>query len=163
MSISPILFACWFMYTLPSLGRAYSYWKCENGAMKWIKVRQMAENQRGMNFMSLKATEFSHMLLGKTTFDGIEWKWENSMCTNLWVNNGRVIGIIIKTLVLFHRCSLFLLFFIFSDSDYIIFSNDISTWLYMLLKSVVYRNTSRKVNKTNNNTLLSCTEVLLSG
>lgn len=34
----------------------------------------MAENQRGMNFMSLKATEFSHMLLGKATFDGIEWK-----------------------------------------------------------------------------------------
>lgn len=34
----------------------------------------MAENQRGMNFMSLKETEFSHMLLGKATFDGIEWK-----------------------------------------------------------------------------------------
>ena len=47
--------------------------------------------------MSLKSTEFSHMLLGKATFDGIDWKWENSGCTNLQLNNDRVIGIIIKT------------------------------------------------------------------
>lgn len=55
------------MYTLPSLGHVYSYWNCENGAMKWMKVRQKAENQRGMHFMSLKSTEFSQMLLGKAT------------------------------------------------------------------------------------------------
>ena len=49
-------------------------WKTEGSDWSTNGSWVHSENQRGMNFMSLKETEFSHMLLGKATFDGIEWK-----------------------------------------------------------------------------------------
>lgn len=65
--------------------------------MKGIKVSQNAENQWGINFMCLSTTACSYVPLGQATSDGIEWKWENSGWPILRLNNGRVIGIIIKT------------------------------------------------------------------
>lgn len=47
--------------------------------------------------MCLSATACSYVPLAQATSDGIEWKWENSGWTIFRLNNGRVIGIIIKT------------------------------------------------------------------
>lgn len=47
--------------------------------------------------MHLRAASFSYVLLGQATSDGIESKWENNGYITVWINDGRVIGINIKT------------------------------------------------------------------
>lgn len=47
--------------------------------------------------MHLRAASFSYVLLGQATSDGIGSKWENNGYITVWINDGRVIGINIKT------------------------------------------------------------------
>lgn len=69
--------------------------------------------------MHLRATSFSYVLLGHATPDGIESKWENNGYITVWINDGRVIGINIKTH--YYYFTFFSTFSNSQDSDYIIF------------------------------------------